>query len=100
VGKQGKPHIHNMSMSVFGYTILLMCVRARDVMGDVNGAKKSSLGGIWLKRSRAKWFHKKEYSFQMLNHLAQKIPLNPSSPFLSQSATLLCSSPHTQVVLI
>jgi hypothetical protein len=40
VGKQGKPHIHNMSMPVFGYTILLMCVRARDVMGDVNGAKK------------------------------------------------------------
>jgi hypothetical protein len=29
-----------MSMLAFGYTVLLMCVGARDVMGDANGLEK------------------------------------------------------------
>jgi hypothetical protein len=40
MGKQGKPHVDDMMMLVFNCTVLLMCMRTRDVVGDANGMEK------------------------------------------------------------
>jgi hypothetical protein len=40
MGKQDKPHVDVMMMLVFNCTVLLMCMRTRDVVGDANGTEK------------------------------------------------------------
>jgi hypothetical protein len=40
IGKQGGAHFNNVHVLLFGHTILLVCVRAGDPMGDAKGAKE------------------------------------------------------------
>jgi hypothetical protein len=40
MGKQDKSHLNNVTMLAIGSTILLMSVRARDMMRDANGSKE------------------------------------------------------------
>jgi hypothetical protein len=40
MGKQCKPHLHNVVMFTLGRSILLVSMRARDMVRDANGPKK------------------------------------------------------------
>jgi hypothetical protein len=55
MGKQGKPHLHNVTMLAFSGTILLMSVGARDVVRDANGVEKRSLISHTHLPNRIEW---------------------------------------------
>jgi hypothetical protein len=40
MGKECKTHLYNMAMFTSGSAILLVCMRARHMMGDTNRLKK------------------------------------------------------------